>query len=196
MNNEQTLLKKYAKENHVPVMFDDGLEFLINEIKTNDVRSFLEIGTAIAKTSLAIASLDPHIKIVTIERDPEMIRQARMNIAASHKEKQITLIEGDANEVEIEQQLFDCIFIDAAKAQYQRFFAKYSPLLSQNGIIVSDNMNFHGMVDNPELTHNRNTKHLVRKIRAYREYLSTLEDWDTTFYDVGDGVAVTRRKKS
>ncbi|WP_370649585.1 O-methyltransferase, partial [uncultured Dubosiella sp.] len=79
--------------------------------------------------------------------------------------------------------------------EYQRFFAKYSPILSRNGIILSDNMNFHGMVDHPERTNNRNTKHLLKKIRMYREFLKSLEDFETTFMDVGDGVAVTRRKK-
>lgn len=89
---------------------------------------------------------------------------------------------------------FDCIFIDAAKAQYQRFFEKYCMHLNENGIIVSDNMNFHGLVQHPELTQNRNTRQLVRKIHDYHTYLANLSDYETAFYDYGDGVAVTRRK--
>lgn len=193
---QEEQLRTYAKENHIPVMFEDGLAFLIQLVKENETRSFLEIGTAIAKTAITVASLSENMQVVTIERDPEMIEQAKINIANSDVARQIQLIEGDANEVDFPSQEFDCIFIDAAKAQYQRFFAKYSPLLSQDGIIISDNMNFHGMVENPELTHNRNTKHLVRKIRAYREFLKDLDGFETEFYDVGDGVAVTRRKKS
>lgn len=193
---QEEQLRTYAKENHIPVMFEDGLAFLIQLIRENETRSFLEIGTAIAKTAITVASLSENMQVVTIERDPEMIEQAKINIANSDVARQIQLIEGDANGVQLPSQEFDCIFIDAAKAQYQRFFAKYSPLLSQDGIIISDNMNFHGMVENPELTHNRNTKHLVRKIRAYREFLKDLDGFETEFYDVGDGVAVTRRKKS
>lgn len=193
---QEEQLRTYAKENHIPVMFEDGLAFLIQLVRENETRSFLEIGTAIAKTAITVASLSENMQVVTIERDPEMIEQAKINIANSDVTRQIQLIEGDANEVDLPSQEFDCIFIDAAKAQYQRFFAKYSPLLSQDGIIISDNMNFHGMVENPELTHNRNTKHLVRKIRAYREFLKDLDGFETEFYDVGDGVAVTRRKKS
>ena len=91
---------------------------------------------------------------------------------------------------------FDLIFIDAAKSQYRRFFERYSPLLSENGIIVTDNMKFHGMVDHPEMTENRHTRGLIRRLREYRRFLEGLEDWTTEFLDdKGDGIAVSRRKR-
>ena len=89
---------------------------------------------------------------------------------------------------------FDCIFIDAAKAQYIRFFEKYCPLLSDNGIIITDNMEFHGLVKHPENTKNRNTRQLVLKIQKYHDYLEQLADYQTEFYSIGDGIALTRRK--
>ncbi len=193
MKTQQQKLSQYAKDNHVPVMMEDGLAFLLDQVRQAKVKNFLEIGTAIGKTAIAVASLDPEIQVVTIERDPKMIEAAKINIAESGLASQITLIEGDANEA-LPDFLADCIFIDAAKAQYQRFFAKYSPILSRNGIILSDNMNFHGMVDHPERTNNRNTKHLLKKIRMYREFLKSLEDFETTFMDVGDGVEYGDRK--
>jgi predicted O-methyltransferase YrrM len=187
-------INAYAKEHHVPVMMEDGLEYMLDLLKQYQVHSFLEIGTAIARTSLAVAQLDPKMKIVTIERDPNMIAQAKINIASSDHAKQITLIEGDALEVEIPNQKFDCIFIDAAKGQYQRFFVKYAPFLSENGIIISDNMFFHGLVEHPERTNNRNTKALVRKIAAYQQFLKEQEKYETQFLSVGDGIALTRKK--
>ena len=193
MNLKQEM-DEYAKVNHVPVMQDEGIDLLIQKIKEYNCHSFLELGTAIARTAIMVASLDPNMKVVTIERNPEMILQAKENIKNSGLSNQITLIEGDALEVELPNQKFDCIFIDAAKAQYTRFFKKYSPLLNSNGIIVSDNMYFHGLVQHPENTHNKNTKDLVRKIRKYHEFLKSLEDYETVFYPHGDGVAVTRRK--
>lgn len=186
-------MNEYAKENHVPVMKDGGVELLIQTLLDHDCHSFLELGTAIARTTILVASLQDDMRVVTIERNPDMIVQAKKNIAESGLANRIQLIEGDALEVENPQGPFDCIFIDAAKAQYQRFFSKYAPLLSENGIIVSDNMNFHGLVQHPELTHNRNTKQLVRKIQKYHDFLSELEEYDTEFFDVGDGVAITRR---
>lgn len=186
-------LKQYAQEHKVPVMQDEGLDFLLEQIQSNHCLSFLELGTAIARTSIEVAKLDSRMKVVTIERNPEMIVQAKKNIEASGLFKQIQLIEGDALEVEVDGH-FDCIFIDAAKAQYKRFFEKYSPLLNDNGIIISDNMNFHGLVEHPERTHNRNTKQLVRKLHDYHDFLASLTQYETKFYDYGDGVACTRRK--
>lgn len=188
-------IKEYAKNHHIPVMMDEGLALLKSKIREYNCHSFLEIGTAVAKTSLEIAAMYPDMKVVTIERDPEMIQQALSRIETSPYKSRITLIQGDALTVEVPSGPYDCIFIDAAKAQYTRFFEKYVCLLSNNGIIVSDNMNFHGLVDHPERTHNRNTKNLVKKINKYKEYLRSLEDFETIFYEDGDGVAVTLRRK-
>lgn len=193
MNIEQEM-KQFAHSNHVPIMQDEGVDLLIKKIKEYNCKSFLELGTAIARTAILVASLDPEMKVVTIERNPDMINQAKINIENSGLKDQITLIEGDALEVEVPKQKFDCIFIDAAKAQYTRFFQKYCPLLNSNGIIVSDNMYFHGLVEHPENTKNKNTKDLVRKIKKYHEFLNSLEGYETKLYPDGDGVAITRRK--
>ena len=190
----QDEMKEYAMDHAVPVMMDEGQEFLISKIKEHKCKSFLEIGTAIAKTSIMVASLDKDMRVVTIERNPDMIEQAKINIDKADCSDRIHLIEGDALEVENPQGPFDCIFIDAAKAQYIRFFEKYCPLLSDNGIIITDNMEFHGLVKHPENTKNRNTRQLVLKIQKYHDYLEQLADYQTEFYSIVDGIALTRRK--
>lgn len=191
----QDEMKEYAQAHAVPVMMDDGSDLLIEKIKEYNCHSFLELGTAIAKTSIRVASIFDDMRVVTVERNPEMIKQAKENIKKSPYAARITLIEGDALEIENPEGPFDCIFIDAAKAQYIRFFEKYASLLSKDGIIVTDNMYFHGLVEHPENTHNRNTRQLVGKISKYHEYLKNLEGYETTLYSDGDGVAVTRRIK-
>lgn len=124
-------LEQYAKEHQVPIMMDGGLKFLLEKLQENQCLSFLELGTAIARTSIEVAKLDPRMKVVTIERNPDMIVQAKKNIEESGLSDQITLIEGDALEVDVDG-MFDCIFIDAAKAQYRRFFEKYCIHLNEN----------------------------------------------------------------
>lgn len=184
-------ITKEAVIGMVPVMEADGLDELDRLVREFDCRSMLEIGTAVARTAVHMA--EQGLRVTTVERDPEMIRQARQNIAASGLP--VTLVEGDARQTEIQGE-FDLIFIDAAKGQYRRFFERYSPLLSGNGIIVTDNMKFHGMVDHPEMTNNRHTRGLIRRLREYRAWLESLEEWDTEFLDDrGDGIAVTRRKR-
>ena len=73
-------------------------------------------------------------------------------------------------------------------------FFKYKSNLNGNGVIISDNLKFHGFVDNPELTNNRNTKQLARKIKNYIDFLKENEEFETTFYELGDGVSVSRKK--
>lgn len=195
MMNQIEEIENFAHENNVPIMMDGGVELLLEKIKEYDCKSFLEIGTAIARTTILVARIRPDMKVVTIERNQNMISEAKKNIEESGCAHQITLIEGDALEVENPSGEFDCIFIDAAKSQYGKFFAKYSPLLSKHGIIVIDNLNFHGFVDHPENTTNRNTRQLVGKIKRFRDALPNYEGFETEFYNVGDGVAVTRRAK-
>ena len=70
-------LEQYAKEHQVPIMMDDGLSFLLEKLQENQCLSFLELGTAIARTSIEVAKLDPRMRVVTIERNSEMIVQAK-----------------------------------------------------------------------------------------------------------------------
>lgn len=188
-------LTRYGIVHLVPILQADSMEYMESLLKSLRPRTFLEIGTAIGRTAIDAASLLPELKVVTIEKDPEMAAIARQNIRKADLEERIVLIEGDALETEIPDGSFDVIFIDAAKAQYGRFFQKYSSRLKANGIIISDNMNFHGLVAHPERTHNRNTRDLVRKIGQYRAFLAGLTDFETEMLETGDGIAVTRRKK-
>lgn len=189
-------LTSYGIVHRIPILFAQGMELLEGLVKENQPKKFLEIGTAIGRTAIAVAALVPDCQVVTIERDPEMIALARKNIEESGMKERITLIEGDAKEVQIPDGPYDFIFIDAAKAQYKPFFEKYAPYLSEDGLILSDNMKFHGLVDHPERTHNRSTKNLIRRLKAYREFLETNEEFTTEFLDEGDGFALTRRKRN
>lgn len=177
----------------VPVMASDGLQELERLVAENHCQTFLEIGTAIGRTAVRMAELG--LEVTTIERDPEFARKARENINACGYANRIRLIEADARDAEVDGT-YDCIFIDAAKAQYEKFFARYADLLTENGIIVTDNMKFHGLVDHPERTHNRHTRSLIRHLKSYRQFLEQQTAWETEFLDDrGDGLAITRRKK-
>ena len=186
-------LEQYAKEHQVPIMMDGGLKFLLEKLQENQCLSFLELGTAIARTSIEVAKLDPRMKVVTIERNPDMIVQAKKNIGESGLSDQITLIEGDALEVDVDG-MFDCIFIDAAKAQYQRFFEKYVPYLKEDGFVLVDNLDFHGMIFDIPNIKNRNTRALVRKIKRFKDWIFSNDEYDAHYVQVGDGLCIITRK--
>lgn len=193
MNGNILEIKNYALENDVPIMMDEGISFLTDYIKSNNVKNILEIGSAIGYSAIMMALVDPSIKVVTIERDEERYKEAVKNVKKLNLDKQITLIYGDALDVKIDG-LFDLIFIDAAKSQSIKFFNIYSGNLSDNGAIITDNLNFHGYVlMDPKEIKSRNLRALVRKIKNYISFLKENKDYKTTFYDLGDGISVTKR---
>lgn len=185
-------LKDYASENSVPIMFDEGIEFIVNYIKENDVRFILEIGTAIGYSAIKFAQINPEIRIFTIEYDIERYQKAVENITKLNLDDQITVFLGDALKFDFTEK-FDLIFIDGAKSQYINFFEKYKNNLSENGVFISDNLFFHGMVEDISLTQNYSTIKLIRKLKRYIDFLKANTEFQTEFYQLGDGVAVSRR---
>ena len=189
-------LKNNALLNDIPIMQDEGIDFLIDFILKNNINSVLEIGSAIGYSAIMMALNNPNLKITTIERDQERYMEALKNIKSFDLEDRITLVFNDALEANIEGE-FDLIFIDAAKGQNIRFFEKYELNLKDRGYIITDNMNFHGLVDKlEEEIESRNLRQLVRKIKEYREYLSTRTDYDTQILNIGDGIAVCQKKET
>jgi predicted O-methyltransferase YrrM len=186
-------LEEYAKENNVPIMLKDGIEFLTNYIKENNVKTILEIGSAIGYSAIKMALVDESIKVTTLERDQNRFNEAVKNIKEFNLENQIEIINADALEYNTDKQ-FDLIFIDAAKAQYIKFFEKYKINLKPKGTIISDNLDFHGLVKNPELTTNRNTIQLVKKINKYIEFLKENKEFKTEFISLGDGIGISKRQ--
>lgn len=187
-------IKEYAKKNNIPIMVDDGIDFLTTYILKKHVTSILEIGTAIGYSAIMMALVHPNIRITSIERDEKRYLEALKNVKAFKLEDRITLIYNDAFNVKLEDE-FDLIFIDAAKAQNIKFFELFEHNLKQNGTIITDNLKFHGLVEKEEYEiKSKNLKSLVRKIKEYISYLKSNPNYDTEFFDVGDGLSVSRKK--
>lgn len=186
-------IKDYAKKNNVPIMSDSGIKYLIDFIRENNIKKILEIGTAIGYSAIMMCSVDSSVTVTTIERDEKRYLEAIKNIKRMNMEDRIDLIYKDAFDVNLSDK-FDLIFIDAAKAQNTRFFEKFESNLSNDGIIITDNMNFHGLVyKDAEEIESRNLRQLVRKIKSYKVFLEKNDKYNTTFIDVGDGIAISRK---
>lgn len=191
-------MKQYAQDFDVPIIQDQGLELMLQLLRIKQPQSILEIGTAIGYSSLMMARHLPKTHIVSIERDPKRYNEAIAYHERSTIKEQVTLIEADALEIANEElpiQKYDVIFIDAAKAQYQKFFEKYEPLLKEDGMIISDNLIFHGHIFDNNQKQSRNLKQLVRKINRYNDWLANHPNYDTLLLPIGDGVAISLKKK-
>lgn len=187
-------MEAYALEHQVPIMQEEGLDFLLDYIQEHPVTRILEIGSAIGYSAIRMAMVRETIRVVSVERDEERYQLALENRRKAGLDARIEFYLADALEWTPEG-MFDFIFIDAAKAQYIRFFEKYKQYLKPEGAILTDNLGFHGLVDSQEEIASRNLRRLVRKIREYRTYLETNEEFTTSFYEFGDGVALSTRKK-
>lgn len=186
-----TEIKKYAKKNSIPIMRDGGIEFICEYIKQNNVKNILEIGTAVGYSSIEFAKINDDIKITTIEIDIDRCIKAKQNFEDFGFSNRIKVINANALQIELDEH-FDLIFIDGPKAQYIKFFEKFKKNLSKNGAIITDNLSFHGMVDDLSLTHNYSTIKLVKKIKKYIEFLKNNKEFNTKFYENGDGISVSK----
>lgn len=193
MNNLIKEMEAYAKEYDIPIMQEEGIAFMCDFIEDHDIKHILEIGSAIGYSAIRMALLNDNIYVTTIERDETRFKKAQEFVARSGLKTRINLIYGDALEIEVQGE-YDMLFIDAAKAQYIKFFEHYETYLKKRGFIITDNLKFHGFVEHKELVTSRNLRQLVAKIQRFVDYLKTREDYDTKFLDFGDGIGISQKK--
>lgn len=195
MKNLIIEMEEYAKEKNIPIMEKDGIAFLMKFIKANNVKSVLEIGSAIGYSAILMASSSPEVKVTTIERDETNYMECLKNVKKCSFEQKVNVVFQDALELNLaEGTQFDLIFIDAAKGQYTNFFEKYKYFLAPGGAIITDNLKFHGYVGKSDTIESKNLRQLVSKIENYVEFLKANEEFETHFYDIGDGLSVSVRK--
>ena len=192
-DNKIETLREYAEQNAVPIVDRLSLEMIKQLIRIHRAKNILEIGTAIGYSSMQFASVSNDIHITTIERDEEMITQAKSNFETYGYSSQIRLIEGNALEQyhEVNDKQYDIIFIDAAKAQSKKFFEYYTPLLRNGGLVITDNVLYHGFVSNIDIVRSRNVKQMVKKVQKFNDWLISLENYSTNFINMDDGLAIS-----
>ncbi len=184
-------IEEYGKNNDVPIMSEDTIKVIQDIIKENNIKSILEIGTAIGYSTICFASTNID-KITSIERDKVRFQIAKNNVQKSELNN-IELICDDAENVEINSK-YDMVIIDAAKSQNMKFFNKFKENLNDNGIIIIDNLSFHGYVGKSSEIKSRNLRQMVRKIEKFIDFLDNLEDYHVEYIEVGDRLGVCKKK--
>ncbi|EKP3961533.1 O-methyltransferase [Listeria monocytogenes] len=191
-------LEAYAKENEVPIMEPDSLYCLLQILDIQKPKRILELGTAIGYSALKMADKLPDAEIITVERDEERYEHAIHNIQRYGANDRVKVLLTDA--IEGAEEIlangpFDAIFIDAAKAQYEKFFHIYTDSLAENGVIYSDNVLFKGLA--LDMTPEKQRKlRVARKMRHFNDFLVTHPDFETTTIPLGDGLSISKRKKT
>ena len=186
-------IERYAHENGVPIMLSDGIDYLCNYIREHNIKRILEIGSAIGYSAIRMALVGDDIYITTIEKDEERYKIACDNIDKFNLGDRINIILDDALNTEIDG-IFDLVFIDASKGNNVNFFNKYGANLVSGGVIITDNLLFHGLVRDETLIKSKNQRGIVRKIKDFVSFLDSNQDYVTSYLDIGDGIAISIKK--
>ena len=190
-------LEQYAKKTDVPIIRPQVQNLLKLLLAMKEPKTILEVGTAIGFSVLLMSEYGPRdCHITTIEKYEVRIPIARENFKKAGKEKEITLIEGDATQILKELTgPYDMIFMDAAKGQYIHFLPDILRLLPTGGILVSDNVLQDGDVLQSRYAVTRRDRTIHSRMREYLYELKHHEGLQTDILPIGDGVAVSVKKE-
>lgn len=191
-------MQEQAKAEYIPIMDNVSIHFVMQLIRITKPKRILEVGTAIGYSALRMLEAYPAAEIITIEKDDYRYSEAMKHITLQKKQDYIQAIHGDALELLSSlpsTEPFDLIFIDAAKGKYREFFELVSPLLAEEGIILTDNVLFRGYIaGTTEIEHKY--RNMVQKIKDYNKWLIELSHFTTSIVPIGDGLAISYRQSN
>ncbi len=189
-------IERRALADHVPIIRKETQSFLKVLLQIERPAKILELGTAVGFSALLMSACAPEgCHITTIENYAKRIPIARENFRRAGKEKDITLLEGDA--LELMRGLegtFDFIFMDAAKAQYIHYLPEALRLLEEGGVLVTDNVLQDGDVLESRFAVERRNRTIHKRMREYLFQLKHDEQLLTSILPLGDGLAVSVKK--
>ncbi len=195
MKDVQKLLKEireYGEKNDVPISKEDTLNFLLTTIKENKYKQVLEIGTAIGYATIAFAFLDCVKQVESVEKDENRFNLARENIEKSGLKSKITIYNMDAKIfLQNNEKTYDFIYLDGPKGQYINYLPYLLKMLNKNGILVADNLFFHGMVTG-EIPVTKGCKSMIKGLKNYIQEITTNPNLETKILNIGDGLGITK----
>lgn len=186
-------LEEYALEENIPIIHKEVAQFLRVIVELKKPKSILEIGTAIGYSALIFASSSKNCVVTTIEKNDKMYEKAKFNISNSDYKDNIKIIKGDAKDILPRlKDKYDLIFMDAAKSKYYEFLNYCIDNLENDGLIISDNIFFNGLVAKEEVPKRHRT--IVNNMRKYLKYLMDNPSFTTSLIPIGDGLALTYKR--
>lgn len=188
-------IEKFGRENKIPILLDDSLEYISDLLSKIKPRRILEVGTAIGFSAINFSKyLTEDGRIDTIEIESLRVEQALSNIEKVGVSDKIRVIEGDALEVlPYLNEKYDVIFIDAAKGKYNEFFEHALRLCKVDGYIIADNVLYKGMVQSDYNKHKQRTA--VNKLRIFIDKVLNNKKLESNLLDIGDGLMICRVKE-
>ena len=187
-------LKNNAKQNHIPIIKDDGCDFLIDFCKKIKPKKILEIGTAVGYSGSQMLLCSQDSQLDTIEINEQNYQMALKTFQTLNLQQRANCILGDAKEVI--QKLdgdYDLIFLDGPKGQYINYYETLKKLLKSGGCIFADNIYFHGLVLGEEFVKHK-LRTIVVNLRKFIEIIKNDKQVEVQFFNISDGIAIIKKK--
>jgi len=181
-------MEEFAAKKGIPILDWKAAEFLEQLISTSKPKRVLEIGMAIAYSSIRIARrLQKNASLDTIEKSINNIRLAEGYISRAKLKSSINILKGDAHEIiPILEHDYDFIFLDSDKKDYERLFHYSLMLLKKGGIIFVDNLLWHGYAASKTVP--ASFQKSTNIIREFNKVFISNSAIRSTILPIGDGI--------
>ena len=169
--------------------------FLSFLIKIGNYKNILELGTFMGYSTLAMAiAVDNNGHVTTVDKDIKTTSLAANFWKKTPFANKISLINEEAkivlkNLIE-EKKIFDFIFVDADKSGYKHYFETCLNLISDNGLIVFDNVLWKGNVFDKSINDSK-----TEAIREFNNFIKSDSRVVTTMISIGDGMTLCKKKQ-
>ncbi len=183
----------YARSKFIPVMLDDTKQLLLDTLAPMHVERILEIGTAIGYSGTIMLQCQPDAQLNTIEYNANFAAEAKVNFEHFGVAKRANIFFGDAKDIVPSLTgKYQFIFMDGPKGQYEYFLPYVLDVLDTGGVLMCDNVLYHGLVNNqPEAGHKHVT--IARNMASFLAKLMSDKSLDTQLFEIGDGVTISRK---
>lgn len=187
-------IKKYGVENNIPITKDEVLDMIVKMINDNDYKNILEIGTAIGYGSITMANNTNLEHIDTLEIDADRYKIALENIEKTGLDTRIKVYLTDAKDYIVKcDKKYDLIYLDGPKGQYINYLPYLLKILNDDGVIVADNLFFHGMVTG-KIPVSKGCRAMIKGLHKYIDEITSSPNLDTKIIEIGDGVGITKKR--
>ena len=164
--------------------------FLHLMIKVSNIKNVLEIGTFTGLSTLSISlALPDDGKLITLDKNEDTNKIAIDFFKKADQNHKIQTIINPALDTleELNNQKFDMVFIDADKMNYKKYYEKSLELVNQGGLIIIDNVLWHG-----EVVDEKNDDKFTINIREFNKFVSEDKRVEQIIIPLGDGMTVCR----
>lgn len=195
MNDYLKSMREYAAKNGIPILLPETESLVRLLVQLKRPEKILEIGTAIGySAAVMLAESGDSTELYTVEIDEERYNAAKTNLREMGLLSRANLFLGDAGEIlQVMTGQYDLVFLDGPKGQYVKFLPHILNLMPQGGLLICDNVLYHGLVDGTVKMRRKS----LTMITNLRDFLQEIKDSDrltTSILQAGDGIALCLKK--